>query len=77
MIDLDTETIWEPPITIGLSLASLEDFKVPDYPCHTQGVERLVKETSSQSLKTCDQEKRNADIIIRLSERGKLKESIR
>ena len=46
----------EPPLCIDLSTESIEDMRflkheIPDYPCHSQGVERAVKLVSSVCLK--------------------------
>lgn len=72
LLDLSEDSnLWEPPITRDEPIENLPGFIVLNYPCHTQAVERIVKETSSESLRSCEQYRRNADIVCRLKERSK------
>lgn len=71
MIDWEKETIHEPPVLRGLSDEQIRSF-IDDvsqvslfnaFPCHTQAVERTVKEVTKASLSVCGIE--NRDGLIR------------
>ena len=50
MIDLSViEQLYEPPLTQGLSLDELLEWQVPQYPAHTQCVERFIKSVTEAS----------------------------
>jgi hypothetical protein len=52
LIDWEISKLSEPPLTLSLTNSDLmaikeSPFAVPDYPCHTQAVERAVRHVSS------------------------------
>ena len=56
MVDWETETFTEPPLTMDLSLEEIMDcirspLILPAYPNHTQSVERMVRVVSEVSSK--------------------------
>jgi hypothetical protein len=63
MIDLKPEKLFEPPITMNLSIAELNQFKVPTFPCHAQATERCVKLVSESSQKVIGQQNRHGVIV--------------
>ena len=70
MLDWDQESVTEPILTTNLSLHELDSLKesplkLDNYPCHCQGCERAVKETSRASAKVVGWAAR--DRFIRLS----------
>lgn len=75
MIDYDNDST-EPPFTMNMTEQELIEIRqrpleVPTFKCHTQMVERAVKEVTRVSLKTIDHEKRNAMVKATLIHRGK------
>ena len=70
LIDWDGESITETVITADMSIKELESLRhspleIENYPCHSQGCERAVKETSRASVKVVGWKAR--DGFIRLS----------
>ena len=66
--------LTEPPLTLDLNEAELlaikeTPFEVPNYPCHTQAVERGVKLVSEASAAAIGQEAREGFICQRIKER--------
>ena len=62
-----SEEVSEPPLTCFLSNLELTNFnkvpmKVPDWPCHSQSVERTVKMVTKASSKYFSHEKRDGGI---------------
>ena len=56
LIDLNKAGLTEPPLTLSLSDSQIISFKetpfeVPNYPCHTQAVERAIRLVSEASSK--------------------------
>lgn len=75
MIEYDRHST-EPPFTVGMTddeLIEIMDhqLKVPKYKCHTQMVERAVKEVTRVSLKAVGHEKRNCMVKATLRHRAK------
>ena len=71
MIDWETSQLSEPPLTLILTndqLIAIKDtsFEVPDYPCHTQAVERAVRLVSEASGSVIGQEARDGFIRQRM-----------
>lgn len=72
MIDLNSSHVTSPPILSCFTddaLQSASDLCIPAYPCHSQGVERLVKELSRVSTKVTEHESRHGMIISAESSR--------
>ena len=70
LIDLDQITITEPPLTSSLTdmelkLAIERPLIFPPYPCHSQHVERWVKEVTEASIKRYDHQGRHRLILNR------------
>ena len=70
MLNWDQESVTEPILTTNMSLHELDSLKASslkfdNYPCHSQGCERAVKETSRASAKVVGWAAR--DGYIRLS----------
>lgn len=62
-----SEGVSEPPLTCSLSTSEVKNFintpmKVPNWPCHTQSIERVVKMVTEASAKYFSQEKRDGGI---------------
>lgn len=75
MIEWD-DTATEPPFTAAMNEVELSDIienplNVPRFKCHTQMVERAVKEVTRVSSKFISQEKRNATVSATLINRSK------
>lgn len=75
MIEWD-ERITEPPFTVGMNEEELIDLienplVVPEFKCHTQMVERAVKEVTRVSSKFKHQEDRNSTVSATLINRAK------
>lgn len=73
MIDLEKE-LFEPPLTMRLSNDQIQDFSltpisIPDYPNHTQAVERAVKITTEAASKVVGFEQRHGMICQRIKAR--------
>ncbi|QQP41163.1 Uncharacterized protein FKW44_015445 [Caligus rogercresseyi] len=69
-----SDGVLEPPLTCSLSTLEVKGFinspmKVPNWPCHTQSIERVVKMVTEASAKYYSQEKR--DGAIRAQEASK------
>ena len=78
MIDWETSKLSEPPLTASLTNEQLTMVKetplaVPDYPCHTQAVERGVHLVSEASQSVIGQEARDGFIRQRIQARKELK----
>ena len=78
LIDWEVAKLTEPPLTLDLNETELlaikeTPFKVPDYPCHTQAVERGIKRISEASAAVIGQEAREGFICQRIKERKVLK----
>ena len=63
MIDIEKE-LYEPPLTMRLSDDQIKAFEktplsIPDYPLHTQAVERAVKLTTEAASKVVGFEQRH------------------
>ena len=74
LIDWEVAKLTEPPLTLDLNEAELlaikeTPFEVPNYPCHTQAVERGVKLVSEASAAAIGQEAREGFICQRIKER--------
>ncbi len=75
MIDYDANST-EPPFTLNMTDNELTEIverplEVPKFKCHTQMVERAVKEVTRVSLKAVDHDKRNAMVKATLIHRAK------
>ncbi|QQP40751.1 Uncharacterized protein FKW44_017171 [Caligus rogercresseyi] len=62
-----SDGVLEPPLTCSLSTLEVKGFinspmKVPNWPCHTQSIERVVKMVTEASAKYYSQEKRDGAI---------------
>lgn len=62
-----SETLTEPPLTCSLTTKNIKEFvassmKVPDWPSHTQSVERLVKRVTEASAHVYSHERRDGYI---------------
>ena len=74
LINWEVVKLTEPPLTLDLNEAELlaikeTPFKVPNYPCHTQAVERGVKLVSEASAAVIGQEAQEGFICQRIKER--------
>lgn len=72
----NTSNLFDPPLTRNMSRKDLlavikRPLIVPKFKCHTQMVERAVKEVTRVSLKAVDHRKRNAIIKTTLLNRSK------
>jgi len=80
MIDGGKCTVTEPPLLKGLSDEEISDniksaatlTQNLDFPCHTQGVERLVKLVTEASEKVFGEESRNSYIRAKLKPRAEM-----
>ena len=80
MIDWQTIQVTEPPATKKIStedITSLINTKelpklIPDFPCHTQAVERLIKLVTEASTSVVGNEARDGYIRNRIQGRKKL-----
>ena len=73
MIDFEKE-LYEPPLTMHLSDEQIRDIaitplSIPDYPSHTQAVERAVKLTTEAASKVVGYEQRHGMICQRVKAR--------
>ena len=64
----------EPPLTCFLSTSNVENFinipmEVPNWPCHTQIIERIVKMVTAASAKYFAHEKRDEGIRVQETSR--------
>ena len=62
-----SEGVSEPPLTCTINTSELKNFfntpmEVPNWPCHTQSIERVVKMVTEASSKYFSQEKRDGGI---------------
>ena len=69
-----SEDVSEPPLTCSLSTSELKNFidspmKVPDWSCHTQSIERVIRMVTEASSKYFSHEKRDGG--IRVQERSR------
>ena len=67
LIDWTEVTVTEPPLTCNLTTSSLKQFVkspmlVPNWPSHTQSVERCVKMTTESAAHVFGQERREGYI---------------
>ena len=67
LIDWSKEDMYEPPLTCKIPTSELKHLidipmKVPDWPCHTQSIERVVKMVTEASEKYYSHEKRDGAI---------------
>ena len=74
LIDWEVAKLTEPPLTLDLNETELlaikeTPFKVPDYPCYTQAVERGIKLISEASAAVIGQEAQEGFICQRIKER--------
>lgn len=79
LIDWQLSHISEPPLTRNITDEDIEHHIInrskmtfEAFPCHTQAVERIVKEVSDASLKVCGHEARHGYIRSRLASRVKI-----
>ena len=66
MVDISNTVLSSPPILDSFSddeLLRLLDLSIPEYPCHSQGVERMIKELIRVSTKVCEHQSRHGMII--------------
>ena len=73
MIDLEKE-LYEPPLTMHLSDEQIRDIimtplNIPNYPSHTQAVERAVKLTTEAASKVVGYKQRHGMICQRVKAR--------
>ena len=73
MIDIEKE-LYEPPLTMRLSDDQIKAFEktpliIPDYPNHTQALERAVKLTTEAASKVVGFEQRHGMICQRIKAR--------
>ena len=77
---LNTEFLWSPPpilqdVQISEIKTSIEDSSISKYftgvPCHSQSVERLVKQVTEASKVVCGFERRNKVILNTLASQNK------
>ena len=66
LIDWQGSKVTEPPLTENMTDEDIENhifqttkITFENFPCHTQAVERLIKEVTDSSLKVCGSEARN------------------
>ena len=76
MIDIESE-LYEPPLTMHLSDEQIKAFEktplcIPDYPNHTQAVERAVKLTTEAAGKVVGFEQRHGMICQRIKARKQI-----
>lgn len=62
-----SDGVSEPPLTCSLSTSEVKNFinapmEVPNWPCHTQSIERVVKMVTEASARYYSQEKRDGGI---------------
>jgi hypothetical protein len=62
LIDWDKEEITEPPLCKGLNEDQLRNFIAPDFLCHTQGTERLIRLVTTASARVFGQEHRDRQV---------------
>ena len=79
LIDWQQSKITEPPLTrhmteedIASHIANQSRITFEKFPCHTQAVERMIKEVTDASLKVCGYEARDGYIRSRLESRAKI-----
>ena len=77
LIDWESAKLTEPPFTLDFKEADLFAIKeapleVPNYPCHTQAVERAIKLVSEASAAVVGQEAREGFISQQIKERQEL-----
>lgn len=79
MINWQTATINEPPLTRHLTTSHIENnikakeyFVMDNLPCHSQGVERAIKIVTEASSLVCDYNSRHGLIRSRLQSRNKI-----
>ena len=73
MIDIEKK-LYEPPLTMHLSDDQIKAFEktplsIPDYPNHTQAVERVVKLMTEAASKVVGFEQRHGMICLRIKAR--------
>ena len=78
LIDWEAEKLSEPPLTMSLTneqLTAIQDspLRVPDYPCHTQAVERAVRLVTEASASVIGKDARDGFIRQRIQSRKELK----
>lgn len=78
MIDWEDTVLTEPPLTLSLTDDQISAFKetpfdVPDYPCHTQAVERGIRLVSEAAAAVIGPDARDGFIRQRIKERKELK----
>jgi len=85
MINWQTSDLTEPPLTMKLSdleikgnikSATVEPYSITSLPCHTQGVERLIRAVNKASEKVYGAEARDAYIRQQLQSRTRRKRSV-
>lgn len=78
MIDWSSITLTEPPLTTTITSEEIEEnikiaaearMSIKEFPCHTQAVERMVKEVTQASESVCGMEQRDGFIRARLLSR--------
>ena len=74
IIDWDTVQVFQPFVLEKLSTEELENAKetpvdFPDYPCHSQSVERAVKLVTEASQVVCGEMKRHEHIVSVIASR--------
>ena len=62
MIDWEKVPLTEPPMYKGIPIDEIDDFEVPDYKCHTQGTERMVKLVTKASQQVFGHQRREGVI---------------
>ena len=74
IVDLDMVNIFEPSILSDISDEQLENIKIapysfPNYPLHSQSVERAVKLVTEAASKVVGEEKRHEHILSKVKAR--------
>ena len=80
LIDWSKEDMYEPPLTCKIPTSELKHLidipmKVPDWPCHTQSIERVVKMVTEASEKYYSHEKRDGSIRAKEHSRRLMKKN--
>ena len=79
LIDWQTTKITEPPLTMQMTDEDINNhidqrtkISFGEFPCHTQSVERMIKEVTIASMKVYGPEARDGFIMSRLESRAKI-----
>ena len=76
MIKWNETDVYEPPLTLNLTKTDLLNIVVTplqllDFKCHTQVVERVVKDVTAASQVTIGEKRRDAIVKITMNNRSK------